>query len=467
MPFPENPTDGQIYSKSGNLFIFKSGKGWSRIEPEVFFKQDTAPTISDIKGRKAIWQDTVNKIMYFWNSQINKWIYSPSACGTYVPLTPKYMTFYSQTAEELINSAIPLVSGYGVIGSFGSSTSFFNVLPLRRFSDPSKTMLQGQFTGNSGRMINSRIPTDYQIPIAHPLQTPISPVPTISYFIQFKDAFNKKISLKTAPIIKANWHSSNTSYSAFSQFKPNLTVKSVTKMTDLLNTYSYSDTTYLQSIDDSVYEVVVEVDSDFDSKSVNYSEDLIFNRPTTFNVELEATEYNLKLVNVIPCAYFEYQPYPYPSKWNTENITKQIKPYVNVVVYPQAHQVQTNGSVFNIPIITEIINGFTNIFDSAGNFTGFRTPATAPYKEYETITDFSETFSIEVTGIYDVNGTPVATLSGTKTKTVTNGLAIFDDLTLTVTGHTLISGKTPFAKLSITTSNPISFRSRDIFIYWT
>ena len=71
MPFPANPSDGQLYSKSGNFFIFKSGKGWSRIEPEVFFKQDTAPTISDIKGRKAIWQDTVNKILYFWDSLNN------------------------------------------------------------------------------------------------------------------------------------------------------------------------------------------------------------------------------------------------------------------------------------------------------------------------------------------------------------------------------------------------------------
>lgn len=437
MPFPENPTDGQIYSKSGNLFIFKSGKGWSRIEPEVFFKQDTAPTISDIKGRKAIWQDTVNKIMYFWNSQINKWIYSPSACGTYVPLTPKYMTFYSQTASELIANATPL-------------------------PDTVDTPLwKTQNSRSTNPTINARIPSDYQVELIHPVESPNNFV--IYYFIQFKNAFNKKMALKTIPVIKANWHSSNTNYTGTTTEKPTLTVLSVKKAKD-----EYGSKNNFDSMDDSVYEVAVEVATETDIYGSNYVQDLTFNRPTTFNIELEATEYGLKLVNVIPSSYFSYQGLPYRANlyWKY-NIARTINPYINVIVYPQSHQLQTNGSVFNIPIIAEPITGYMNIFDSADNFTGFYSGIPSGSVKNNTYKNYSGTFSIEVTGIYDVNGTPVATLTGTKTKTVTNGLAIFDDLVLTVTGHTLISGKFPMAKLTITASNVnIVSKKTDIFIYW-
>lgn len=428
MPFPANPTDLQVYSTNGNFFIFKTGKGWSRIEGEIFFKQGTEPTANDVKGRKAIWQDTANSILYFWDNSSNKWITPKQDCGLYVPRTPKFLRFYSSSKEKIIESTLPI----------SESKSAFYVAQQERIA--------------ISDAVNSRIPSDYNIEVINPVSSSSDETQTITYFVQILDSYNKPMTFLEIPKFSAKWHSSNT----------------VTNINLMLNVLSVEKAEF----NDSVHVIKVKVPKFLTSTStpmVNYNPDRSFNVPTTFNIELTATEYNISIVNVIPSAHFEYWPNPlkeFPDYPN--NGIGAVPAHVNVVIYPQSHQLQNNGIQFNIPIIVEAISGYSNIYDFGGNYTGFQNMLPADGKKNTTYTNSANTgtFSIEVTGIYNTNGTPVATLTGTKTKNMSdNGLIIFDDLILTVTGHTLDLTKIPIAKLTVSTSSG-QFKSRDIFIYW-
>jgi len=463
MPFPANPTDLQVYSTNGNFFIFKTGKGWSRIEPEVFFKQDTQPTLNDIKGRNAIWQDTANSILYFWDSSSNKWISPKQECGLYVPRTPKFLKFYSSSKQNLVDYTAPILdydkefspyqykadqsalsnqqSSTGPITSYPNTPRFVSsyILSDPNFPDPNN-VAEGDF-------INARIPSDYNVAIKHPFNFPAGASSTqyIHYYVQFFDAYNKPMTFLEIPKFTASWHSSNTN--------------NISNSSTLLNVINVQKCFF----NDSVYIVQVEIDTSHDIALLNYLPNNTFNIPTTFNVELKATDYNLSLVNVIPSAHYNYAG-EYLRQLPLSQV-KQIPSQVNVIVYPQAHQVQKNGSTFDIPIIVEALKGYTNIYDNGGNFTGFYTPFGPRFTTNRNSAEVG-TFSIEVTGIYNVNGTPVATLTGTKTKALSaKGLGVFDDLVLTVTGHTLDLTKTPMAKLTVTSSLG-DFKSRDIFIYW-
>lgn len=465
MPFPANPIDLQVYSTNGNFFIFKTGKGWSRIEPEVFFKQDTEPTINDIKGRNAIWQDTSKSILYFWDSSTKKWVAPKQECGLYIPILPKFLRFYSSSKSNLINYTSPIldydtnnetiqyIADSAALSDQQSSHDYIvSRYPLtKRFissyilSDP--VYMQPSNVAE-GDFINARIPSDYNVAIKNPnnLPTEANVNQYISYYVQFFNAYNKPMTFLSTPKFTASWHISNT-----------FNVLKSPKLVNVINVQK-------SSFNDSVYIVLVEIDTSLNNSILNYLPDNTFNIPTTFNIELKATDYNLSLVNVIPSAHYNYAG-EYVKSLPLSQV-KVIPNQINAVVYPQSHQIQKNGYEFDIPIIVEALRGYTNIYDASQNFTGFYESDGPRFTTNRNSADVG-TFSIEVTGVYNVNGTPVATLTGTKTRSLSEkGLGIFDDLTLTVTGHTLDLTKTPFAKLTVTSSSG-KFKSRDIFIYWT
>ena len=78
MPFPTNPTDGQMFFLGTKYFIYKSPNGWIEQEPSSYFVQDTKPTANFGLSRTGVWYNPTQGVIYLW--QDGKWVQYLTVC---------------------------------------------------------------------------------------------------------------------------------------------------------------------------------------------------------------------------------------------------------------------------------------------------------------------------------------------------------------------------------------------------
>lgn len=422
MPFPKNPVDLQVYVSGNNYFVFKTGKGWTRLESDVFFKQSTQPTLQDLKGRNSVWQDTSTNLFSFWNAA-DGWITTTSTCSAKIPNPPKSMIFYCPpNIDSLLRDPLVL-----------SNKSWFS----------------------ENNIVNARIPSDYNIQINGP--SPDPSITEINYFVLFLDAYGNPISLPSIPAITASWSKTNplTKSPVLSTTVYKATDNPKFQKSDSNDWYSYAYGIKLK-VDTSLYGYELNTTQ---SRTMDYS----FNTP--LNIEFLATNYNLKLTNTIASAHYDFKAI---TGSVNEIKNEYIKPYMKFLYYPQFHQIQKNGSAFTVPITIALTTGHTNIFDSSGNFTNKSVPVPS-----DGIAETTYTYGwvggprfvdVSIKSIGGVSGTPTYSLSGTQHKSLSNGMVVFESLGFSVSNFSLTS-ETPYMVLEFT-CNDTSVASKTIVVNW-
>ena len=420
MPFPKDPIDLQVYVAGNNYFVFKTTKGWVRLEPDVFFKQPTQPTEQDLKGRNSVWQDTSTNTFNFWNAA-NGWRTTDTTCSAKIPNTPKSMVFYcAPNIDSLLKDPL-------VISNIG--------------------FLSGK------NIVNARIPSDYDIQIKGP--SPDPSITEINYFVLFLDTYGNPISLPSIPAITASWSKTNANIKSpvLSATVYKATDNPKFQKSDFKNWYSYA------------YGIKLTVDTSLYGYEFNANQsdtmDYVFNSP--LNIEFLATDYNLKATNTIASAHYDFKAIT-GSVGQIKN--EYIKPYMKFLYYPQFHQIQKNNSTFTVPITIALTTGHTNIFDSSGNFTSTSVPVPSDGVEETTYTnnDTVRFVDVSIKSVGNVSGTPTYSLTGVQHKSFTNGMVVFENLGFTVSDHYLTT-EIPYIVLEFTCDDT-SVASKTIVINW-
>lgn len=422
MPFPKNPVDLQVYVAGNNYFVFKTGKGWSRLESDVFFKQSTQPTVQDLKGRNSVWQDTSTNTFNFWNAT-DGWTIAKNTCPVKILNTPKSMVFYCP----------PDIQGL--------------------LKDPLVISNTGWLSGKN--IVNCRIPSDYDVKINGP--SPDPSITEINYFVLFLDVYGNPISLPSIPAITASWSKTNplTKSPVLSTTVYKATDNPKFQKSDSNDWYSYAYGIKL-TVDTSSYGYEFNTTQ---SNAMNY------NSNTCLNVEFLAASYNLIATNTIASAHYDFKAVT-GSAGHIRN--EYIKPYMKFLYYPQFHQIQKNGSAFTVPITIALTTGHTNIFDSSGNFTNKSVPVPSNGIAETTYTygwvGGPRFVDVSIKSIGGVSGTPTYSLSGTQHKSFDNGMVVFGDLGFSVSNFSLTS-ETPYMVLEFTCSDT-SVASKTIVVNW-
>lgn len=408
MPFPKNPVDLQVYVAGNNYFVFKSGKGWTRLESDVFFKQSTQPTLQDLKGRNSVWQDTSTNTFSFWNAA-SGWITTNNACSPKILNTPKSMVFYSDPYDKLISETVPEIT-------------------------------------SGRRAINARNITSYNVKINGP--SPYPSITEINYFVMFLDPYGNPIDLPTIPDIKVSWSAKNGN-----PIGPLLSAV-VSKA---------SEDPAWDMYEKYIYLVKVKIDTSSYGYKFSYDDYYAENLPSSLIIDFSESSYGLTISNVIPSAHYEFRVLTGPNEtFKNETISPKLRP----VMYPQFHQVQKNKKKLDVPIVIKATTGFTNTFDSFGDFIGVTNPV--PYDGIPNTTH--QSFSghnvvATIKSVLNVSGTPTYSLTGTTTKTAVNGTVVFDDLGIDINNFFLINGLTPSVLITFSSPDTI-FLSKTIEINW-
>ena len=416
MPFPINPQENEVYEVDNNLFIFSNFNGWKRIERERIFRAPTAPTLADKQG--GLWQNTLNNIIYIWRDNLSKWIPILPNCQLSNVIYPSHMKLYHSNYTDLVTKVLPKT---------------INSLPYER-------------------PINGRIPSEYEVEINGPANYPTEGF--ITYFFQFFDKEDNVISLSNISF-SCSWHSSNNS----ATFKPTL-YTSFGAVTSA-NRWGIPAA-------DKVYYLTLQYDNLGSSGYFKILPQESYLNPSTFNILISHNSINnLSIMNSIPAAHHPFRASPTGIFGYTNTRARSIPARLNAVIYPQNSQIQKAGEQFTIPIVIEAVTGYDNVYDNGDNFTGSIVNVPADGQANMTYQNITGTISISVAGVENIYGNPTVSLNGTTTVTPTDGIAVFKDLSLSLSGNYGINpNQIAVANLSVT-STDTRFRSRPIKIYWT